>query len=271
MANKYRYHNRLQQRPQTFTAIGTYTRTATSTVATGFTTRAEYSGTLTRVATGDTRFVATFIGTPILSPIVSTPTIIVSENTGTTEHGQNNIPNETEITCELPENSETPLIVEILAGKPPNETISREPTIIETESAEINESNQKQRIGGLFLPILFAVLSVVIILALAIIALKYKKRADTLQNELRKDALRSRMASMIRKDRRELSEAGQECRDFNDDSLYDESDLDGVGDFDDYEIYEDFEIGEEDGELNLHDDLEDETDFKNSKKKGDYG
>jgi len=57
----------------TFTAVATYTRTATSTSPTGFTTRIEYTGTLTRVSTSDVRFVATFIGTPIAT--VSTRTL----------------------------------------------------------------------------------------------------------------------------------------------------------------------------------------------------
>ncbi|MCL1996194.1 MAG: hypothetical protein FWG63_08315 [Defluviitaleaceae bacterium] len=49
----------------TFTAVATFVRNATSTVSTGYTTTVEYSGVLTRIAQGEVRFVATFIGTPI--------------------------------------------------------------------------------------------------------------------------------------------------------------------------------------------------------------
>lgn len=59
---------------QTFTATATFTRTATSTVSTGYTTRVEYGGVLTRVSAGDVRFVATFIGTPILGVTINQPT-----------------------------------------------------------------------------------------------------------------------------------------------------------------------------------------------------
>ena len=50
----------------TFTAVATYTRTARSSISTGYTTRVLYSGTLTRVSTGQTRYVVNFLGTPIV-------------------------------------------------------------------------------------------------------------------------------------------------------------------------------------------------------------
>ena len=59
--------------PTTFTAIATYERTATSTVSTGYTASVAYSGTLTRIGAGDTHFVVTFIGTPLLGVTASIP------------------------------------------------------------------------------------------------------------------------------------------------------------------------------------------------------
>ena len=56
-----------------FTAVATYSRTATSTVITGFVTTAEYRGTVSRISTEVTRYTAYFLGVPILSPVISTP------------------------------------------------------------------------------------------------------------------------------------------------------------------------------------------------------
>jgi LPXTG-site transpeptidase (sortase) family protein len=56
-----------------FTAVATYSRTATRTATIGYTTTAEYRGTISRIASGRTEFTAQFIGIPIVIPIVNQP------------------------------------------------------------------------------------------------------------------------------------------------------------------------------------------------------
>lgn len=58
------------QVPSSFTAVATYSRTATSTSTIGFTTTAEYRGQISRIATGRTEFTAQFIGIPIVLGVV---------------------------------------------------------------------------------------------------------------------------------------------------------------------------------------------------------
>ena len=52
-----------------FTAVATYTGTATSSYVTGYTVTADYTGTVSRIALNKTRYVAIFEGTP-LEPVV---------------------------------------------------------------------------------------------------------------------------------------------------------------------------------------------------------
>ena len=52
-----------------FTAIATYTGTATSSYVKGYTVTADYTGTVSRIALNKVRYVAIFEGTP-LDPIV---------------------------------------------------------------------------------------------------------------------------------------------------------------------------------------------------------
>ena len=46
-----------------FTAVATYTGTATSSYVTGYTVTADYAGTVSRIALNKTRYVAIFEGT----------------------------------------------------------------------------------------------------------------------------------------------------------------------------------------------------------------
>ena len=52
-----------------FTAVATYTGSATSSYVTGYTVTADYTGTVSRIALNKTRYVAIFEGTP-LEPVV---------------------------------------------------------------------------------------------------------------------------------------------------------------------------------------------------------
>ena len=61
--------------PTTFTAIATYSGTARRTSTIGYTTTAEYRGTLSRISVGRVQYTVYFIGTPILEPLVEVETI----------------------------------------------------------------------------------------------------------------------------------------------------------------------------------------------------
>lgn len=54
-----------------FTAVATYTGTATSSYVKGYTVTADYTGTVSRIALNKVRYVAIFEGTP-LEPILPT-------------------------------------------------------------------------------------------------------------------------------------------------------------------------------------------------------
>jgi LPXTG-site transpeptidase (sortase) family protein len=76
--------------PTTFTALAIYSRTATSTVVTGFVTTAEYHGTVTRIATDVTRYTAYFLGVPIISPLIVQPSTGTTIPKNGTENGEPN-------------------------------------------------------------------------------------------------------------------------------------------------------------------------------------
>jgi len=60
--------------PVSFTAVATFSRTATSTVVTGYITTAEYRGTVSRISNEVTRYTVYFLGVPIVSPIIAPST-----------------------------------------------------------------------------------------------------------------------------------------------------------------------------------------------------
>jgi len=60
-----------RQVPNSFTAVATYTRTGTRTSTIGYTTTAEYRGSISSVAAGRTEFTAQFIGIPIVTPVIN--------------------------------------------------------------------------------------------------------------------------------------------------------------------------------------------------------
>ena len=55
-----------------YTAVATYTGSATSSYVKGYTVTADYSGTVSRIALNKTRYVAIFEGTPI-APVDPAP------------------------------------------------------------------------------------------------------------------------------------------------------------------------------------------------------
>lgn len=59
------------QVPSRFTAVATYSRTATSTTTIGYTTTAEYRGQISRISAGRTEFTAQFIGIPIVTGVMT--------------------------------------------------------------------------------------------------------------------------------------------------------------------------------------------------------
>ena len=52
-----------------FTAVATYTGTASASYVKGYTVTADYTGTVSRIALNKVRYVAVFEGTPVLSPV----------------------------------------------------------------------------------------------------------------------------------------------------------------------------------------------------------
>jgi len=60
-----------------YTAVATYTGSATSSYVKGYTVTADYTGTVSRIALNKTRYVAIFEGTPLqpLEPVVDIPAI----------------------------------------------------------------------------------------------------------------------------------------------------------------------------------------------------
>ena len=213
---------------QTFTAFATYTRTATSTVSTGYTTTAVYSGTLTRVSTGEVRFVATFIGTPIVSPIVNRPVTPSPEQDKPTD--------------EATSGEEQPYIgIEKPIGDISENGGDYEQTTTDAETTQIPnyEPVRDNHSNGLFPWLLLLAIPLLLIIAtLIVMLLKFKKRADFLEEQSHRDssaALSFRMASIIHNDRRELAEhAGDEYSDDdNFESLEVEKNPDEDGDNDD--------------------------------------
>jgi len=178
--------------PQTFTAVATYTRTATSTVSTGYTTVAAYSGTLTRVSTGDVRFVATFIGTPILSPILNHPTQTLSG----AEQGQESGEATGAVNgCSVMEQDESEVEM-LLTDTFPNGNNGNndEPTApLVTESTTVQDSRQKSdedRQNNDIPPLLMLLgaFMTVIIIVLLTMMLRFKKKADTLERKAQTDS-----------------------------------------------------------------------------------
>jgi len=229
--------------PQTFTAVATYTRTATSTVSTGYTTVAAYSGLLTRVSTGDVRFVATFIGTPIVSPMVNRPAPSNELPTYEQETEPYEFIDEKQAETEI----ETPTVYPV--GNGGNENGSYDnyivPTIPEAETVQevIQEPDENSESSGI-LPLLMilAIPVALIILALVLLMLRFKKKADTLENFAHEDSahvLRSRMTRIVNRDRKELAKHA----DYEDDE---------PDDFSEGEDFEDFVTGydnsDEDGD-----------------------
>jgi len=75
-----------RQLPVSFTAVATFSATATSSVPTGFTTTAEFVGVISRVTTGFTEYTAYFLGIPIVTPIISPPITSVLAPVGSDEN-----------------------------------------------------------------------------------------------------------------------------------------------------------------------------------------
>jgi len=230
--------------PQTFTAVATYTRTATSTVSTGYTTVAAYSGILTRVSTGDVRFMATFIGTPIVSPIVNRPIVPTTQNP---EQEQANG------TCDLAnsvviEQDETDICnastnIQNNDGNDDNgnyneHTNSTAPSIININTEAPQESRTNKQ-NGIISPLLtlLAAFSGAIITTLVLMMLNYKKKADTLEKKAQSDSANALSSSVT-------STTHQDSQ-----GLADYSDTADEAEYEDYEELEPDEANEQDENL----------------------
>ena len=86
-----------RQVASTFTAVATYSRVGTRVATIGYTTTAEYSGQVSRIAVGRTEFTAHFIGIPIVTPIVTVSTPPPATVVPTPEPTQSPAPDSTSI------------------------------------------------------------------------------------------------------------------------------------------------------------------------------
>ena len=126
------------QIPDSYTAIATYTGTASRTTVTGYITTAEYNGVISKILTGKTVYTAYFIGVPIVSGIVnrpSEPTATTAPETVVTEQPTEETP------CETPTE---PTITEPTT-EPPTETATPTETLPPetTETPVETETEQK--------------------------------------------------------------------------------------------------------------------------------
>lgn len=122
--------------PDSYTALATYTGTASKTTVTGYTATAEYKGTLTKIITGKTMYTAYFLGVPIMTPSQMSTPVVEPETTETP----------------TPEPSAEPVAEPTETEQP---TIETEPPIEpETETEPDVKPNKDNRQLGLLLIIL---------------------------------------------------------------------------------------------------------------------
>jgi hypothetical protein len=219
---------------QTYTASATYTRTATSTVATGYTTKAEYNGTLTRIATGDVRFVATFIGTPIVSTVVNrpepSPAIINAPYCAPDEENKGvgtEVPNVENKDESVGTGTGVPDVDKQDDGNEFNgePEVEKEIEPIISDSKTVQEDSEDEPGSAFPIWFLFSTIPlIVIIIILSVLAFCFKTKADVLEQESIRDsadALSTRMARIVRKDRAKIAAASDDDPDdFDDDEYY---------------------------------------------------
>jgi hypothetical protein len=156
--------------PDSYTAVATYTGTASRTAVTGYITTAEYRGALSKIITGRTVYTAYFIGIPIVAPIITEPENTEPDEPEITEIPPQEIP--TEPTAEQPH-----IEIEIPAETNP-------PAEPETET----EPETEEKENGV-LPNILAVLTgagvggAVIGGGLMFLYLKNKKKKELLSHE----------------------------------------------------------------------------------------
>ena len=107
--------------PDSYTAVASYTGTASKTTVTGYTTAAEYRGKLSKIITGKTVYTAYFIGIPIITPTANEPEITESSVLETirevipdiTEYPIQELTTETPfVEIELPDETDSPVEIE---------------------------------------------------------------------------------------------------------------------------------------------------------------
>ena len=101
-----------EQIPDSYTAVVSYTGTASKTTVTGYIATAEYRGQISKIITGKTIYKAYFIGIPIIAPTVDEPEITEPAVMKTTDFTIQDLPTETTFT-EIELTSETDQFTEI--------------------------------------------------------------------------------------------------------------------------------------------------------------
>lgn len=143
--------------PEYYTAVASYTATATSTKITGYTTTAEYSGTLAKLSQGKTLFTAYFLGKEIVPE--RTPLDIVDE-----------IPAAPQAPEELKEPSPEPAAEPVVS---PEQVAAPEAAAADTASSHRNGA----------LPVLMPVIGIACGVAAYYIMRKYNNKKEKSINE----------------------------------------------------------------------------------------
>jgi hypothetical protein len=142
-----------EQIPETYTAIATYTGTASRTTITGYITTAEYRGKLSKILTGKTVYTAYFIGVPIVTGTVNKP-----ETTAEPETTTESVSEVIESTTEEPL-TETSTSTEPTITEPVTEIETQTETIPPTETEPTSETEAEPIENAYnFSPVLLAVL-----------------------------------------------------------------------------------------------------------------
>ena len=156
------------QIPDSYTAVATYTGTASKTVVTGYVTKAEYKGQISKILTGKTVYTAYFIGVQIISPTITKPS-------------ENSTEPPTEAPIEPPETAEPQTeeftVIEQPATEEAEPPVNAETEIMPTTPTEAEDEPEKNGLSFM-LVIIVALLVVGIGGIVVLFLLKHNKKME---------------------------------------------------------------------------------------------